>query len=109
MIVKLYPKFNDADRNSTDITNPTHQSPHAPISTSLTRKFCEIILHQSQYGSQHSANCDRYAEADNKEKDGEEKEGKGGKGEGGGLEYGKGKGLRRVQGKGEVRDFQGQC
>ena len=57
-IVKLYRKFNNAARNSTDITNPTHQSPHAPMATYLTRPCRAISLHQSQDGSQRSANCD---------------------------------------------------
>ena len=58
-IVKSYRKFSDAARNSTDITNPTHQSPHAQIATSLKRPCCTIILHQSWDGSQRSVNCDR--------------------------------------------------
>ena len=56
--MKLYCKFNDAARNSINIKNPTHQSPHALIATYLTRPCCAISLHQSQDGSQRYMNCD---------------------------------------------------
>ena len=58
-IVNSYRKFNKAAQNSTNITNPMHQSPHAQIATSFTRPFCAISLHQSWDGLQHSANCNR--------------------------------------------------
>ena len=45
-------------RCSLDITNPTHQSLHAQITTSLTRPCCVICLHQSRDGLQRSAKCD---------------------------------------------------
>ena len=57
--MKPYHKFNDAAYNSTDITNPTHQSPHAPIARSIPWPCRAIILHQSQDVLQRSVNCNR--------------------------------------------------
>ena len=55
---KSYRKFKDAAPNSTNITNPMHQSLHAQIATSLTRLCCVISLHQSRDSLQRSANFD---------------------------------------------------